>query len=329
MDMMGRGPARVAVDLMGGDHAPEAVIAGIRIAREAGHASVVAVGPADLRASIESETDAEFVVADQVVSMDEHPAAAVRSRPESTMAVGCRLVKEGAADAFFTCGNTGAALAAGLLYIGRIPGIKRPALATVVPATERVPVLLDIGANADCKPENLVQFAMMGREYARAALGTDQPTVGLLNIGEEPIKGSQLALAAHELMKDTVPGFFGNVEGRDIPQPPVDVIVTDGFTGNVAVKLIEGTAKALLGAVADAFRSTLASRLGAALAMSGLASLKDRLDPDEYGGAPLLGVDGVLLVGHGSSGPEAVASGIRMAARVSEQGLPSRIAATL
>jgi glycerol-3-phosphate acyltransferase PlsX len=189
-----------------------------------------------------------------------------------------------------------------------------------------VPILLDIGANADCKPEHLVQFALMGREYATVTLGVQDPQVGLLNIGEEASKGSQLALEAHELMVQRVPGFFGNVEGRDIPAPPVDVIVTDGFTGNVAIKLVEGTAKTLMGEVAATITGSPVSKLAALALRGGLRDLKARLDPDRYGGAPLLGIAGVCIVGHGSSGEKAIASGIGVAANAARRDLPQRIA---
>lgn len=320
--------ATVAVDLMGGDRGPGVVLGGIVQALEADpRLRVVAVGPDDMRGTRHDRL--EYVTAPDVVGMDEHPAQAVRSRPKSSMVVGCRLVKEERADAFFSAGNTGAALAAGLFTLGRIKGIKRPALATVVPATSRVPVLLDIGANADCSPEHLVQFGLMGREYASATLGVADPSVGLLNIGEESSKGSKLALEAHELMVGSVPGFLGNVEGRDIPEPPVDVIVTDGFTGNVAIKLLEGTAKVLMREVRDALTSSSIAKIGALTAKSQLRELKERLNPDRYGGAPLLGLAGVCIVGHGSSGEDAIASGIRVAARATREDLPGRIARSL
>lgn len=318
----------VAVDLMGGDEGPGVVFAGIQLALAADpDLRVLAVGPEGSASELPPRV--ELVVATEVVGMDEHPANAVRSRPDSSMSVGCRLIKEERAQAFFSAGNTGAALAAALFTLGRIRGVKRPALATVVPATSRVPVLLDIGANADCLPEHLLQFAFMGREYASATLGIEAPSVGLLNIGEEASKGSKLALEAHELMAASVPDFFGNVEGRDIPAPPVDVIVTDGFTGNVAIKLLEGTAKTLMREVAGALTSSAAAKVGALAAKSRLHELKDRLNPDRYGGAPLLGVAGVCIVGHGSSNERAIASGIAVAAMAARQDLTGRIATAL
>jgi glycerol-3-phosphate acyltransferase PlsX len=293
--------------------------------------AAVGVGPSDLDLSLPGIGDGRVskLDASEVVGMDEHPAKAVRSRPDNTMVVGCRHLADGAADAFFTAGNTGAALAAALFTLGRVEGVRRPALATVVPAGDRVAILLDIGANTDCAPEYLVQFALMGREYARTTLGTAEPTVGLLSNGEEASKGSKLVLEAHELMAASVPGFVGNVEGRDIPDPPVDVIVTDGFTGNVAIKLLEGTAGVLMRELAGAFTSSATTRLAGVLMRPRLRSMRARLDPDRYGGAPLLGVDGVCIVGHGNSSPKGVASGIALAARAAREDLTGRIASAL
>ena len=319
---------RVAVDAMGGDDAPGAAIEGARIATaDDPRLSVVLVGPEDVVSGRASEGEGiSSAVATQVVGMDDQPAQAVRSRPDSSLAVGCRIVRDGGADAFFSAGNTGAVLAASLFGLGRITGVQRPALATVVPAGDRVPVLLDIGANADCAPEYLVQFAHMGRAYAQAVLGIAEPTVGLLNIGEEKSKGSALALEAHSLMTAEVPGFAGNVEGFDIPSPPVDVIVTDGFTGNVAIKLLEGVAETLFDEIRAALTGSATATLGGLLVRGALRELKGRLDPDRYGGAPLLGIDGVSIVGHGSSSPRAVASGIAVAARAVREDLTGRIA---
>jgi len=258
--------------------------------------------------------------------MDEHPAAAVRSKKDSTIVVGCRLVRDGAAAGFFSAGNTGACMAAATLVMGRLPGVLRPAIATVVPASAKPSILLDIGANADCKAENLVQFAHMGRAYAQVVLDVPEPSVALLNIGEEPTKGSQLALEAHALMRSAVPGFIGNVEGRDIPTGAVDVIVTDGFTGNVALKLLEGLARTLLSQVKEAMTSTSVRTAAAAVLKRPLMELKIRIDPETYGGAPLLGVAGVCSIGHGSSGVRGITNGIAICARAVRGGLTERIA---
>ncbi|HEY5277502.1 MAG TPA: phosphate acyltransferase PlsX, partial [Coriobacteriia bacterium] len=258
----------------------------------------------------------------------EHPAAAVRGKRDSSIVVGCRLVKEGRADGLFSAGSTGAAMAAATLVIGRIKGVQRPAIATVLPTAGAPCVLLDVGANADCKPEHLAQFAAMGAAYATAALGIRAPRVGLLNIGEEPGKGSRLAQDAYDLMVGT-PGFVGNVEGRDIPAGTVDVIVTDGFTGNVVLKLMEGMSKHLLGEFKAALMSSPVNKVAAAVLKPSLAALRDKLDPDLHGAAPLLGVDGLALIGHGSSSPRAIASALRVGAVAVRAGLVDSIAASL
>lgn len=321
----------IAVDALGGDHAPAVVLAGVTAALDADPSLYVAlVGPADLIEPFAAIHDrVRPVVATDVIGMDEHPAAAVRSKKDSTIVVGCRLVKDGAAAGFFSAGNTGACMAAATLIMGRLPGVLRPAIATVVPASAKPSVLLDIGANADCKPENLVQFAHMGRAYAQAVLDVPEPSVGLLNIGEEPTKGSQLALEAHRLMGATVPGFIGNVEGRDIPTGAVDVIVTDGFTGNVVLKLLEGLARTLLSQVKDAMTSTTVRTAAAAVLKRPLVELRNRIDPETYGGAPLLGVAGVCSIGHGSSGVNGITNGIAISARAVRGGLTARIAAAI
>ncbi len=318
----------IVVDALGGDSAPGVVLEGIDAALAAdGSLTVILTGPesvvvpfATARENVRAVPTTEFI------DMAEHPANAVRSKKDSSIVVGCRLVKDGEAAGFFSAGNTGACMAAATLVMGRISGVSRPAIATVVPAAERPSVLLDVGANADCKPENLVQFALMGRAYARVVLGIAEPTVGLLNIGEEPTKGSLLAQEAHALMATGVPGFAGNVEGRDIPGGTVDVIVTDGFTGNVALKLLEGLAKTLLTQVKDAMTSSTVRSMAAAVLKEPLMELKERINPDAYGGAPLLGVRGVCIIGHGSSNARAVAAGIAVAARAARGGLTEMIA---
>jgi len=316
----------IAVDAMGGDHAPDVVIGGVRAALDADPAlTVLLVGPQDVVSGLSSDR-LRPVVASEVIDMGEHPAAAVRTKKDSSIVVGCRSVKNGDAAGFFSAGSTGACMAAATLVMGRIEGVLRPAIATVIPGAARPSVLLDIGANADVKPEMLVQFALMGRAYAQVVLGVAEPHVGLLNIGEEPTKGSVLAQEAHVLMGDHVRGFIGNVEGRDLPAGTVDVVVTDGFTGNVALKVLEGLASTLFGQIRDVLTESLHTRLAAAVIKPGLKRLKDRIDPDTYGGAPLLGVRGVCIIGHGSSNERAVANGIAVAARAARGGLTARIA---
>jgi glycerol-3-phosphate acyltransferase PlsX len=317
----------VAVDAMGGDHAPEVVLQGVAEALAVDSELVVLLtGPHDVVTPfVASHQRIEAVVTTQVIEMGEHPANAVRSKNDSSIVVGCRLVKDGRAAAFFSAGSTGACMAAATLIMGRLSGVSRPAIATVIPASDRPCVLLDIGANADVKPENLVQFALMGRAYAQVLLERTEPSIGLLNIGEEPTKGSMLAQEAHSLMAANVPGFTGNVEGRDIPLGTVDVVVTDGFTGNVALKLLEGLSKTLLGQVKAAMTESALNTIAAAVLQPSLKRLKDRLDPDMYGGAPLLGVKGVCIIGHGSSSARAIRSGVLVSARVARAGLPAMI----
>ncbi len=322
----------IAVDAVGGDFAPKEVLAGVALAIQSdADLCVVLTGPADVVEPFAAE-HGERVVAHpttEVIEMDEHPATAVRSKKDSSIVVGCRLVRQGAADAFFSAGSTGAAMAAATLVMGRITGVQRPAIATVLPTAGEPSVMLDVGANADCKPEHLVQFAHMGGAYARVVLGVEKPRIGLLNIGEEPTKGSQLAQDAHAAIAEQVPGFIGNIEGRDLVTGKVDVIVTDGFTGNVALKLLEGTSKMLLGQVKDAMTSSAINTIAAAVLKPSLGKLKARLDPDTYGGAPLLGVNGVCIIAHGSSRATAVCNGILVAARAVRGGLTAQIAESI
>ncbi len=307
----------VCIDAMGGDSAPEAILDGVRDALAADPKLLIiltgaseSIGPF---AALHERCAAHATT--EVIGMEDHPAQAVRAKRDSSIVVGCGLVREGRADAFFSAGSTGAVMAAATLGMGRIRGVSRPAIATVIPTSAHPLVLLDVGANADVKAENLVQFAHMGAAYARIVLGVLEPRVALLNIGEEPTKGSMLAQEAHHAMTEQVPGFVGNAEGRDVTAGTVDVIVTDGFTGNVVLKLLEGTSKSLMGQIRDAMTSSLSNKLAAAVLKPSLTRLKERLDPEAYGGAPLLGVRGVCIIGHGSSGSRAVTSAIRVASQ--------------
>lgn len=324
-------PITLAVDAMGGDHAPAAVLEGVSTALASDQSlRVLLVGPAEVVEPFAAAHErVEAVTATQVIDMAEHPASAVRGKPDSSIVVGCRLVKDGRADGFFSAGSTGACMAASTLVIGRIKGVQRPAIATVIPTAGAPCVLLDVGANADCKPENLVQFAAMGSVYASAALGIEHPRVGLLNIGEEDTKGNLLAQETHKLMAESTPGFIGNVEGRDIPAGTADVIVTDGFTGNVALKLMEGMSKHLLGQFKAALTSSPVNKVAAAVLKPSLDALRDKLDPDVHGAAPLLGVAGLSLIGHGSSSPKAIASALRVGAVAVRGGLVQRLTAAL
>ena len=319
----------VCVDAMGGDLAPAEILLGISEALSADPAlDVVVTGPAEVVVPFaESHPDRVSAVATtEIIAMDEHPATAVRSKRDSSIVVGCRLVKEGRAHAFFSAGSTGAVMAAATLVMGRIHGVSRPAIATVFPTLDRPVVFLDAGANADCKPENLLEFAHMGAAYSRVVLGVESPRVALLNIGSEPTKGSQLALDAHALLQEHVPGFVGNLEANHLLDGDTDVVVSDGFTGNVVLKLLEGSSKALLLQVREALTSSPASSVAAALARPALNRLKERLNPDAYGGAPLLGVQGVCIIGHGGSNARAVCGAVGVATRAVRGELTSAIA---
>lgn len=322
--------ARICVDADGGDDAPAVVADGVALALEADpNLKIVLVGRA---ASIEAVAAAfpdrvEPVVTTEVIEMGDHPAQAVRRKKDSSIVVGCKLVKEGRADGFFSAGSTGACLTAATILVGRIPGVARPALATVLPAPGRPAILVDCGANADCKAEYLLQFAQMGVAYAQSFLGVEAPEVGLLCNGSEETKGNELALAAHALLAEHVPGFIGNIEGGDVLAGSCDVIVTDGFTGNVALKVIEGTAGMIFSSI-KAMMAKADPQAVAAIA-PGLGAFKKTVDPDTYGGAPLLGIDAVCTVGHGSSNAEAIKNGILACAKTVRGKLPERIAAML
>ena len=316
-------PVTIAVDVMGGDRGPAVVLRGALQALEADpDLRLTLVGPAEEVEPFAAVHDrATAQVATEVIEMGEHPAGAVRAKKDSSIVVGCRLVKEGAADGFFSAGSTGACLAAATLVVGRIKGVKRPALGQVIPAWARPTLLIDVGANADCKPEYLVQFAQMGSVYAQKILGYESPKAALLNIGEEDTKGNALAQEAHQLMAKRLTNFAGNCEGRDVLGAQYEVVVTDGFTGTVCLKTIEGASKVLFGAIKDAMMSTTKGKIGALCVKDGLKGLKSQVSPDTYGGAPLLGVKGACIVGHGSSGAVAIENGVLTTARVVRQGV--------
>jgi len=322
----------VAVDAMGGDHAPEVVVDGaLEVAGPA--LRVALVGPeATLRALLPGgrHEHIEIVHAPEKIGSGDEPVEAVRGRPQSSLVMAARLVADGRADAFVTMGNTGAALAAGLLHIHRIKGVLRPALCTLLPAVPTPVVFLDAGANAEVRPEALRQFAVMGQVFAQEVLGISSPTVGLLSIGEEPTKGSALIIEAHRLLAaDRQVNFYGNVEGRDLTRHTVDVIVADGFSGNVALKVFEGTARTIVTEIRNAVLGSLRAKIGAAIMSRDLQRIAEALDPEQYGGAYLLGLRHPTIVGHGSSHAKGVANGIRTASRgVTSELLPT-IAARL
>ena len=316
--------ARIVVDAMGGDSGPQEVVAGALMAAGGLGVELTLVGdPAAIRRELEGTTSIDrlrIVEASEVVDMDEHATDAIRNKPDSSMRVGLEIVKRGEADAFVTAGNTGAAMAGALLTIGRIKGIGRPALGTVFPTgNDGATIMLDVGANADCRPIHLVQFAHMGAAYMERMFNIARPRVALLSIGEEDTKGSQLVVEVNQALRGGRLNFVGNIESNALALGLADVVVTDGFTGNVVIKTIEGVAEVVFGEVRHAVELTPWNRAAGLILMSELRKLKRRLDYTEYGGAQLLGVDGVTVIGHGRSNARAVFSAIR-AARDGVQG---------
>jgi len=304
---------------MGADRGPGEIVAG---ARDAASETVqpVVVGPAGL-----DTQGLELIEASDVIEMDEKPTDAVRSKPDSSLVVACRSVGEGRADAVVSPGNTGAMLAAGLRHLGRIQGVRRPAIAVAIPARRGPSVILDAGANADARAENILQFGYMGAVFAEEILDIPNPEVRLLSIGEEREKGNQLALEAHDLLAESGLNFKGNTEGRDLLVGAGDVVVTDGFTGNVALKLLEGTIKNLLDALREEISATPRGKLGGLLIRPAARRLRERLDPDTYGGAYLLGLRGLAVVAHGNSSSRAICNAVRLAARGVEHDVVGRL----
>jgi glycerol-3-phosphate acyltransferase PlsX len=312
---------RVAVDAMGSDRGPEAVVEGARAAASDEIVPIV-FGAAGLETG-----GLELVQTTQVVGMDEKPAEAFRTKSDSSLVRAVKAVADGEADAVVSPGNTGAMLAAGLVLLRRLPGVLRPAIAVPIPARRGPSVLIDAGANADARPEHLLQFAHMGTVFAREILGVVQPEVRLLSIGEEREKGNQLTLEAHALLAaaDGL-SFAGNTEGRDLLGGAADVVVADGFTGNVALKAVEGTIRTLLDSFRGEIEATPRGKLGGLLIRPAARRLRTRLDPDTYGGAYLLGLRGLAVIAHGNSSPAAIANAVRLAARGVEHDVVGRLA---
>lgn len=325
-------PSVIALDAMGSDRAPKPEIEGaIQAARQYGVRVVLVGRESAIQSELERHPAAaglplEIVHASEVVGMDEKAVQAVRAKRDSSMRVGVRLVRDGLAAGFVTAGNTGAAMATAKMVLGAIPGVDRPALAAVFPtAIGTAASLLDVGANVDCKPQNLAQFAVMGEIYFRSMFGTRRPRVGLLSIGEEESKGNELTRDAFQLLKQLPLNFVGNVEGRDLYNGQVDVIVADGFVGNVALKTSEGVANLVRATLKETLKATITRQVGYLLSRSAFADFKKRLDHTEYGGAPLLGVKGVCFITHGSSNANAIKNAIRVAAEFAEHQINDAI----
>src|SRR5579875_570185 len=327
-------PIRVALDAMGGDHAPAEIVAGAVQAARAYNIGVYLVGREEtIRAELAKHDtaglDLPLVHAEEVIEMDEHPATAVRRKKRSSMTLALQLVREGAAVGAVSAGNSGAMMAASLFTLKSIAGIERPALGSIFPTEKQPSLVLDVGANTDCKPEYLLQFALMGSIYMERVFHVPSPRVALLSNGEEESKGNKQVVEAHQLLrmhaKTLGINFIGNVEGRDIPAGVVDVIVCDGFVGNVVLKLSEGLAETLIGLVRAQMSSTLLSKLAGAILRPGLRATFRRLDYAEYGGVPLLGLNGVSIIAHGRSNAKAIKNALRVARETAETGVPAAI----
>jgi glycerol-3-phosphate acyltransferase PlsX len=324
---------KIAVDAMGGDHGPAVVVEGaVAAVRESG-TSVVLVGD---RETIEGElhrlgdpSGVEVRHASQVVGMGESPSQALRRKRDSSLRIAAELVRDGEASAFVSAGNTGAAMAVAMFVVGVLRGVDRPAIAAVLPNLQRFTVLLDVGANVDPKPWHLFQFAVMGHVYARDILGIERPRVGLLSVGEEEGKGNELTREAYEQLKDSSLNFLGNVEGRDIYNGHCDVVVTDGFTGNVALKISESLAEMVGSMIKEELMRDMRSKMAAALAKPAFERFKKRVDYAEMGGAPLLGIDGGAIICHGASPVKAIKNAVRVATEWAKAGLNEHIRAAL
>ncbi len=323
---------KIALDAMGGDKAPVAIVDGAveAAAEAAGRFELILVGRQDELERYMSESglstgNIEIVHAPDVIGMSESPATAIRRKRESSIAVATRLHREGAADAVVSAGNTGAAVASSLLSLGRIPGIDRPAIAIFYPSRNGGTIVLDGGANSDNVPRHLEQFAHMGAAYAEVFLGRKDPKIGLLNIGEESSKGSELTREAHKLLAASGLNFAGNVEGRDVIAGTVDVVVTDGFTGNVLLKFAESIIHYFGSLMKEGIEGSMRAKIGAGLMKPVLRMMGKTLDYAEYGGMPLLGIDGVMIIGHGGSSAKAIKNAVLAAERFVELGVNKNI----
>lgn len=326
----------IALDAMGGDQAPDAIVEGaIEALRRYKDIRILLAGPeAKLRALLASAEHVadrvDILPADDVIGMDEAPMLAVRHKQNSSLVQAMLAVREGRAGAVVSAGNTGAVLAGGMLRIGRIPGIERPALAPVIPGKHKPFMLIDAGANVDCQPRYLEQFGLMGSVYMHSVMDVPEPAVGLANIGVESEKGNRLAKDAYQLMQaQTSYRFAGNVEARDIPTGDFDVVVTDGFAGNLLLKYTEGLSSALFGMLKDNLMASTLTKLGAALSKPAFKALKRSMDYNACGGAPMLGVDGAVIKAHGASGAEAVMNAVRQARLMLERDVTGNIRAGL
>jgi glycerol-3-phosphate acyltransferase PlsX len=323
---------RIAIDAMGGDDGPGSIVDGALVAARHLQVGLVLVGDAG---AIERELarhpgaaalDVRIVHTPESIGMEEPAAAALRRKPRASIRLAAEAVRDGEAAAVFSAGHTGASVMAAIGAFGRLPGVDRPALATIIPTLRQPAVLLDSGATVECRPQHLVQFAVMGAAYARIALGCASPRVGLLSVGSEESKGNELTRDAHQLLKGAPIDFVGNVEGRDVYAGEADVIVCDGFTGNITLKISEGLVETVERLLHDELSATFGTRVGYLLSRQAFRRFRKRVDASEYGGAPLVGLNGLCIVGHGRSSPKAVRNAVAMAARSVSQGLLEKMA---
>ncbi len=310
---------KIVVDAMGGDGAPSVIIDGvIDAAKDYGEEILLVGDEPQIKKELKKYRNVQnlpikIIHSEEVIAMNDSPVDAVRLKPNSSIVKGIKLVAEGVAEGFFSAGNSGAINATALMTLKRIEGVSRPAIATVFPTLLNPCVLIDIGANVDSKPKNLLQFAVMGSVYYKNLFKAERPRIGLLSIGEEPSKGNELTLATYKLISKSGLNFFGNIEGRDIPQGKVDVVVCDGFVGNVVLKLSEGISGFLVQLIKNEMKKNPLRIMAAALILKSVFKhIKKKIDYDEYGGAPLLGANGVCIIGHGSSNAKAIKNGIRV-----------------
>ncbi|MDR0734383.1 MAG: phosphate acyltransferase PlsX [Elusimicrobiota bacterium] len=326
---------RIALDALGGDFgAKPNVMGALEAVRDFGYEVILAGDESVIKAELKAagkydESKISVVHAPQTINMDAHPARECRDKKDAGIVACARLVKEGRADAMVSAGNSGAAMVAALFGLGRIKGIDRPAIASPMPTRRGVALLVDAGANADCKPLNLLQFAVMGSIYSQIAYGVESPVVGLLSIGEEEGKGNQLVKDTTKYIRQLGLNYYGNLEGRDVHTGMADVIVCDGFTGNIVLKLSEGLARTMFGMIKDGVKKNPFALLGLLMAKPALSKIKDRTDPEVYGGAPLLGVEGPVIICHGKSGPKAIYNAIKISARLVESKAVQNIARSM
>jgi glycerol-3-phosphate acyltransferase PlsX len=321
---------RIALDAMGGDFAPGLIIEGAIQAVTKLNCEVTLVGhPPAIQKELErlggKHIPFNIEASDSVVEMHESPAQACRSKPRSSIMLSAALVAQHKADAMVSAGNSGATMAAALWHLRRLPGVSRPAITTLMPTLHGFCVVTDAGANVDCKPKHLLQFAIMGSQFMKSVFDRPAPKIGILSIGEEPSKGNELTLAASELLRAHVPNFIGNIEGRDIPRGMTDVVVCDGFVGNIVLKFAEGMAESLVSLIKEEIEGHPLAKIGGLLLKSSLRKVKNRTDYAEIGGAPLLGVNGICIICHGKSNPKAIYNAIRMADGFARKGTNEHI----